>query len=84
MTNLNIKIISIEGVILESSCHLVVVPSIEGDLGIMFGHEFLITKLRQGKITLYDDQHNITKEIEVSGGYAEMSEADKLSLLIES
>ena len=81
--NLNLEIISLKGVVLKCDCNMAVVPSIEGELGIMYGHESVIAKLKIGQITVFDDKQNILKQIEVSGGYAEMHGADKLSVLID-
>lgn len=83
MTNLNLEIISVHGVVLKCDCDMVVVPSVEGDLGIMYGHESVITILREGQITVFDDKQNIVKQIDVTGGYAEMHGAEKLSVLID-
>ena len=83
MTNFNLEIISVQGVVLKCDCHMAVVPSTEGDLGIMYGHESLIAKLREGQITIYDDKQNIVKQIDVKGGYAEMHGADLLSVLVD-
>ena len=62
---------------------MAVVPSVEGELGIMFGHESIIAKLREGQITVYDDKQNIVKQIDVKGGYAEMHGAENLSVLVD-
>ncbi len=83
MTNLNLEIISITGVVFKGQCSMAVVPSVEGDIGVMYGHESVIAKLRQGQIVVYDDKQNIIKEIAVEGGYAEMHGAEKLSVLVD-
>lgn len=83
MANLNLEIISVQGIVLKCECSMAVVPSVEGDLGIMFGHESIIAKLREGQITVYDDKQNIVKQIDVKGGYAEMHGAETLSVLVD-
>ena len=82
MADLKIEIISIEGTIFKGSCYIAVVPSSSGDLGIMFGHEAIISNLREGEINLYDNSQNIFKTIAVKSGFAEMQGEEKLSILI--
>ncbi len=83
MSNLNLEIISVTGVVFKGQCNMAVVPSVEGDIGVMFGHESLIAKLREGQITIYDDKQNIVKQIDVTGGFAEMHSAETLSVLVD-
>jgi F0F1-type ATP synthase epsilon subunit len=83
MTQLNLEIISVSGVILKCECSMAVVPSVEGDIGVMLGHESIIAKLREGQISVYDDKQNIIKQIDILGGYAEMHDAKKLSVLVD-
>ena len=83
MANLNLEIISVQGVILKCQCDMVVVPSVEGEIGVMYGHESIIAKLKEGQISVYDDKQNIIKQIEITSGYAEMHGAEKLSVLVD-
>ncbi len=83
MANLNLEVISVNGVVFKGECNMAVVPSVEGDIGVMYGHESLITKLREGQITVYDDKQNVVKQIDVSGGFAEMHAAETLSILVD-
>jgi F-type H+-transporting ATPase subunit epsilon len=82
MSDLKIEIISIEGPVFKGSCNIAVVPSNSGDLGIMFGHEAIISNLRDGEIKLYDNSQNILKTVAVKGGFAEMQGVEKLLILI--
>ena len=82
MADLKIEITSIEGSIFKGSCHIAVVPSDSGNLGIMFGHEAIISNLQEGEIQLYDNSQNIFKTINIKGGFAEMQGEEKLLILI--
>lgn len=84
MTALNLEIISPAGIIFKGNCHLATVPSVSGDLGVMYGHESVIAHLREGQISLYDDKENLVKNFEVKSGFAEMQGADKLLVLLDS
>jgi|APGre2960657423_1045063.scaffolds.fasta_scaffold46200_2 F-type H+-transporting ATPase subunit epsilon len=83
MSDLKIEIVSIEGSIFKGLCNIAVVPSTSGDLGIMRGHEAIISNLREGDIHLYDNSQNIFKTIAVKGGFAEMQSEEKLLILID-
>jgi F-type H+-transporting ATPase subunit epsilon len=82
MADLKIEIISIEGPIFKGSCSIAVVPAISGDLGIMYGHEAIISTLREGEIQLHDDSQNIFKTVVIKGGFAEMQGEEKLLILV--
>lgn len=83
MTALNLEIISAKGVIFKGECHMATVPSVDGEIGVMQAHEAVIAKLREGQITIHDDKENIIKQIEVSGGYAEVCDGNKLIVLLD-
>ena len=59
------------------------VPSVEGEMGIMFGHEAVIATLKEGQITVYDDKQNVIKTLEVKSGFAKMQSAEKLLVLVD-
>ena len=82
MADLKIEIISLEGLIFRGSCNIAVVPATSGDLGIMHGHEAIISNLREGEIQLYDDSQNIFKTVDIKGGFAEMQGEEKLLILV--
>lgn len=84
MADLKVEIISIEGVLFNGSCNMAVVPSINGDVGVMYGHESIIVNLRQGEINLYDNSNNIIKSVSLEKGFAEMQGEEKLLILINS
>jgi F-type H+-transporting ATPase subunit epsilon len=80
---LSVEVISPSGYLFNGTCHMVVIPATNGEMGIMEGHEALITSLKEGKISLYDDKQNIVNQFEVSAGFVEVLE-DKLLALVET
>ena len=82
MSNLKLEIISREGIIFNGDCHMAVIPSTLGDIGFMHGHEAIVALLREGEITVFDDKQNVVKQISVTGGYAKMDGAERLSVLV--
>jgi F-type H+-transporting ATPase subunit epsilon len=83
MSELNLEIISAKGPIFKGQCCMAVVPSVEGEIGIMHGHESIIAKLKKGQILVYSDAQTISNQFDVESGYAEISSADKLIVLLD-
>jgi F-type H+-transporting ATPase subunit epsilon len=79
--SLHLEIISPTGILFKGACHMVVIPSIEGDIGVMHSHESIMVTLKAGQIAIYDDKQNITKTFDVENGFAEQS-AEKFLILV--
>lgn len=81
---LKLEIISPAGEIFKGNCHMAVVPSELGDLGVMFEHEAVIVSLREGQVVVYDENQNIIKSVEVKSGFAEVQDGGKKLLVLVS
>ncbi|GAA5264532.1 MAG: ATP synthase F1 subunit epsilon [Acidiphilium sp.] len=68
-----LDILSPERRLLAQDVDMVVIPGVEGDLGVLPGHSKLITVLRPGLIDLYQGQAMIDRFL-VRGGFAEVTE----------
>ena len=84
MTALNLEIISPQGLVFKGQCAMAVVPTAAGEIGVMHGHEVVISSLEEGKISVYDDKQNITNSFDVHSGFAEMHGVDRLVILLDS
>ena len=62
---------------------MVVVPGTEGESGILAGHAPYMTTLRNGEITVYRSAGAQPERINVTGGFAEVSDKG-LTVLAES
>lgn len=82
--NLNLELISPSGFLFNSSCNLVTIPTVDGEAGIMQGHELIITTLEAGSVNIYDDKQNLIKSFEIKSGFAEMKDSDNLLVLVET
>lgn len=80
---LKIEIISPAGIIFEGSCYMAVVPSVAGEIGIMQDHEAFIATLKEGKVAVYNEKQEIVKELAALGGFAEINDGKKLTVLID-
>ena len=68
----SLEIVSPEKLLLSRSVDMVVIPSAEGDMGVLKGHSPMIVTLRGGTIALYEGDR-ITDKLFVSGGFAEVT-----------
>ncbi len=83
MADLKLEIISPSGVLFKGECHLVVVPSVSGDLGVMRGHEIVIAALREGEVSIFDEKHNLLKSLPIASGFAKMQDEENLLVLVD-
>ena len=83
MPSINLEIIAPTGVIFKGDCQLVVVPSTDGDIGIMHGHEVIAATLREGQILVSDDKDNVVETFDVTGGFVEVKDADNVLVLVD-
>lgn len=82
MSQINLSIITQEKIALETSADLVLIPGIEGQLGILPHHIPLITKLTAGTITVRQGGKDTI--FAIGGGFASMEPDNKLSILADS
>jgi F-type H+-transporting ATPase subunit epsilon len=68
----NLEIVSPEKLLLSRPVDMVVLPASEGDMGVLEGHAPMIVMLRGGVIALYDGEQ-VTDQIYVAGGFAEVT-----------
>ena len=80
--NTKLEIITPLDVLVSKETKKVVLPGLEGNLGIMKKHTPLITLLKRGVITLYNDNDKISEQIVVDGGIAEIK-SDEIVVLSE-
>ena len=75
------ELVSPDRLVLSAAAGMVVVPGAEGDFGVLPGHAPLISNVRPGVISVYQDRV-IEARIFVSGGFAEVSD-NRLTVLTE-
>jgi F-type H+-transporting ATPase subunit epsilon len=86
MTNqLQFELVSPEKLLISKAVAMVTVPGGEGDYGVLAGHAPLITNVRPGVITVYEQQDNVPSErIFVTGGFAEVTTERCTVLAVEA
>jgi F-type H+-transporting ATPase subunit epsilon len=66
------ELVSPERLLISAPVEMVVVPGAEGDFGVLPGHSPLISTLRPGVITIYENRQP-KDAIFVAGGFAEVT-----------
>lgn len=75
---LNLEVITPERLVMRESVDEVVVPGLDGELGILPEHTPLISQLQTGVLTYR--QGGATQQMHVSGGFVEV-QPDRVSVL---
>ena len=83
MSNLQIEIISITGSLYSGNCHMAVLPTMAGEVGVMNNHESIISLLADGEIKIYQSDNNLSNSFKINGGFAEIDSNNKLIVLVD-
>jgi F-type H+-transporting ATPase subunit epsilon len=83
MAELHFELVTPDKLVMSDDVHMVVVPGVEGESGIMAGHAPYMTTLRNGEIAVFRSQGAQPERIPVTGGFAEVSDRG-LTVLAES
>lgn len=76
------ELVSPEKVLLSEDVEHVVLPGVDGDLGVLPGHAPLVVTLRPGTISVIGSSGAATRKIFVKDGFAEFT-PDTLNVLAE-
>ena len=83
MADLHFELVTPERLVRADEVHMVVVPGVEGEFGVMAGHAPFMTTLRDGELKVYKTAGGTPESIAVSGGFAEVGDKG-LTVLAES
>ncbi|MBP6952341.1 MAG: ATP synthase F1 subunit epsilon [Alphaproteobacteria bacterium] len=82
MATLPFILVSPEKVLFDQEVSMVVIPGAEGDIGILPQHAPLLTLLRPGVITIYEEE-KILVRIFIDGGFSEVTSERCVALVTE-
>ncbi|WP_265571124.1 ATP synthase F1 subunit epsilon [Sphingomicrobium nitratireducens] len=74
MADLQFELVTPEKQLRSESVHMVVVPGVEGDFGVMAGHAPFMTTLKDGSLEIYKTAGGEPERVMVSGGFAEVGD----------
>ena len=83
MADLHFTLVTPERLVREEEVHMVVVPGVEGDFGVLAGHAPVMTTLKDGALTIFRSAGAAPEAVAVSGGFAEVGDHG-LTILAES
>ena len=83
MADLHFELVTPEKLVRSDEVHMVVVPGVEGEFGVMAGHAPFMTTLKDGELKVYRTAGASFETITVSGGFAEVGDKG-LTVLAES
>ena len=83
MADLHFELVTPEKLVRSDDVHMVVVPGVEGEFGVMAGHAPFMTTLKDGELKVYKTANGAPESITVSGGFAEVGDKG-LTVLAES
>lgn len=81
MKLLNVEIVTAEKTIFSGQASLILVPGIEGELGILSSHAPIITELDPGEVLIRNEQEELS--LVLSGGFVEVFN-DKVTILADA
>jgi F-type H+-transporting ATPase subunit epsilon len=77
---LTLEIVTPESRVYSDTIDSVVIPTVEGEVGILPGHIALLTQIENGELRVTKD--GVTQWLAISGGFAEV-EGDRVHVLAE-
>ena len=78
---IDFELVSPEALLIAHPVDMVVVPGGDGYYGVLVGHVPMITTVRAGAITTYEE-NIVADRIFVTGGFAEVA-GDRVTILVE-
>ena len=80
---LHFELVTPERLIRSEDVHMVVVPGMEGDFGVLEGHAPVMSTIRDGELAVYRAFPGEPERIPIRGGFAEVNEKG-LTVLAET
>lgn len=74
MADLHFELVTPERLVRADEVHMVVVPGVEGEFGVMAGHAPFMTTLKDGALKVFKTAGGQPETITVSGGFAEVGD----------
>ena len=79
---LHFELVTPARLVRSEDVHMVVVPGTEGEFGVLEGHAPVMSPIRDGAVQVYRTEGAAPENIQVRGGFAEVS-ANGLTVLAE-
>jgi F-type H+-transporting ATPase subunit epsilon len=81
--SLHFELVTPERLVRSEDVHMVIVPGLDGDFGVLEGHSPMMSTLRDATISIYASAGGTPETLTVSGGFAEVNDSG-LTILAEA
>lgn len=81
-STLLLEVVTPEKIFYKDEAHLVNIPGLQGELGILRGHMSLVVELKSGLVSAFDSTMMLKENFVISGGFAEINHKS-VSILAE-
>ncbi|MEO5599162.1 MAG: ATP synthase F1 subunit epsilon [Novosphingobium sp.] len=71
---LHFELVTPAKLVRSDDVYMVVVPGAEGEFGVLEGHAPFMSTMRDGPLRIYKTEGGVPEEIQLQGGFAEVSE----------
>jgi F-type H+-transporting ATPase subunit epsilon len=79
---LHFELVTPARLVRSEEVHMVVIPGIEGEMGVLAGHAPFMTTIKDGPLRVYRTENGAPEDILIQGGFAEVG-ANGLTVLAE-
>lgn len=73
MNDLKLEIVCPSGYVYNDAAYVVVIPGVEGEIGVLPNHTELVTRLKPGVISVFTDKDELLGRFFVTQGFASVS-----------
>ena len=73
-STLHFELVTPEKLVRSDDVHMVVVPGVEGDFGVLAGHSPFMSTVRDGDLAIYKSEGATPEKIRIEGGFAEVND----------
>lgn len=71
---LHFELVTPERLVHAADVHMVVVPGVDGEFGVLAGHAPFMSTVRDGVLKIYASAGAVPEEIAIEGGFAEVND----------
>ncbi|NRA73279.1 MAG: ATP synthase F1 subunit epsilon [Rickettsiales bacterium] len=78
-----VQIATLQGVFIAKKTHMAIIPSSDGEVGILASHAAFMFKLSSGLVKLYENETRISNKIFIFNGFAQVYK-DKIDIVTDN
>jgi len=71
--SIQFELVSPEEKLVSGPVHMVLIPGVEGEFGVLAGHASLVASLKAGVVELHKEEGGETRKIFIAGGFADVT-----------